>query len=815
MQKVSMNENWKVTDERGDVRQVNLPDDAMLAHGRSADSAAGDAQGYYEGGAYTYEHVFTVPADWKDSHIVLEFEGVYQDAHVYINEEEAGVHIYGYTQFYVDVDTFLRYGEENTIRVTCNNQEQPASRWYSGAGIYRPVWIWKGEKTSILPDGLRVRINSIQPASVSVEVDALGNADKARVIILDAEGNQVTTGEAEFEKLPTSDEAADQQVTEQPDSKLHKAVITLRIPDAQLWSAENPYLYEADVTLYAGEQAEDTAETTFGIRQVTWSHDGLFVNGKNTLLKGGCIHADNGILGMKTYDKADERRVRILKEAGYNALRMAHNPASRALLEACDKYGMYVMNEGWDFWYKHKTRGDYASHWEAHHMEDLDAMVSRSFNHPSVIMYSIGNEVSEPATKKGQDAARAMINHLHAVDPSRVVTAGYNLMIMSRSADGKDMYDENGGGLNANTNTGGGMNSTMYNMIVSMVGGAMDKAAKSRKVDRVVTPAVDMLDIAGYNYASGRYALEGKQHPDRILVGSETMPFKIYENWQKVKKYSYVVGDFMWVAWDYLGESGIGGWNYDPKSRSFSKPYPWKLADTGVFDIIGNPNAELGMLEAAWDVTDVPFISVQPVNHPNDKLNKAAWRGTNALPSWSWKDCDGNKAVVEIYSNQAAVEVKVNDRSLGRKKLKNGKATFKTKFASGKIEAIAYSEAGNVVQTNALISATGELHIELQPEDTQVKAGEIVYIPVSIHGENGVLESNADTLLHAEVTGGELIGFGSAMQQTEDDFITGDYHSYYGQALAIVKASSDADQITLKVSGEGLADGEVVVKIHK
>lgn len=378
------------------------------------------------------------------------------------------------------------------------------------------------------------------------------------------------------------------------------ADVELELPDARLWDAAHPNLYRCRAVLQEEGSVADETQTVFGVRKVEWSSKGLFINGKRTLLRGGCIHHDNGILGAAAHAASDRRKVKKLKEAGFNAVRSAHNPANAALLEACDEYGIYVMDESWDMWYNHKNKYDYASKFMENYRADLKAMVERDYNHPSVIMYSIGNEVSEPAAKKGVVLAEKMTDYLHALDGGRAVTGGMNLMIISRSAKGSGIYKEDGGRNDEKQQKMNGMNSTVFNMITSMVGTGMNKGANSKKADAVTSPVLDALDIAGYNYASGRYPLEGKAHPDRLIVGSETFPQDIVKNWRMVRKYPYLAGDFMWAAWDYLGETGIGAWAYTPDGKGFEKPYPWLLADVGAIDILGNPNGELYLAQAAW-----------------------------------------------------------------------------------------------------------------------------------------------------------------------------------------------------------------------
>ena len=740
MKKISFNQNWICNG-----KAVTLPHDAMIHEKRVPGHASGSAQAFFPGGSYVYEKTFEKPVA---EHIVFQFEGVYKNARVFINGKEAGGAQYGYIPFFICADELLVDGE-NTIRVECENNDQPDSRWYTGAGIYRPVWLWTGAKGGIEPEQVRVHTVSIEPAVVHVHT----GHENATIEILDGE-TVVATGSG-------------------CDAKIN-------VPDAKLWSAETPSLYTCKVTV-----ADDEAVVSFGIRTISWDNKGFYINGKRTLLRGGCVHHDNGILGAATPDEADYRRVKMMKEAGFNAIRSAHNPCSRAMLDACDELGVYMMDESWDMWFHHKNKYDYATHWRKNYLSDLAAMVNRDYNHPSVVMYSIGNEVSEPAKDEGVEKTKEMVAFLKQADGTRPVTGGFNLMIIANAKKGKGIYNEEGG-MNNDADKMSGMNSTMFNMITNMVGSGMNKSANGKAADLATTPCLDALDMAGYNYASGRYPMEGKCHPDRLIYGSETFPADIAKNWAMVKQYPYLIGDFMWTAWDYLGEVGLGAWAYTKDGTGFNKPYPWLLADTGALDILGDPNGEMFLAQAAWGLLRKPVIAVQPVNHPGKNPAKMAWRGTNALSSWAWQGCEGNKAIVEVFTDAAVVELYINGKKVGKSKVKNCKATFKTKYQSGKIEAIAYDAGGQELRSE-LFSATGKISICAEPEKTVAAAGEVVYVPVTLKGENGVVEHNADRKLTVTVEGGELLAFGSANPRTEENFDEGTYTTYYGKALAAVR----------------------------
>ena len=773
MKKISFNQNWTCNGT-----PVRLPHDAQILEKRNPAVSDG-GHGYFPGGIYTYEKIFTAPTEWEGKKVLVEFEGVYKNSTVSLNGNVVGGHKYGYTTFTVEL-TGLNYGGENTLTVVADNSKFPNSRWYTGSGIYRPVWLYLGDAAHIAYQGVKITTLSINPAVIRVETKA--NAGVS-VEILDGD-TVIATGSG--------------------------AVCDITVPNAKLWSDETPNLYTARVRC-----SSDVVEEKFGIRKISWSNKGLFINGKETLLRGGCVHHDSGILGAATNDESEWRRVRILKEAGFNAIRAAHNPCSRATLEACDHYGMYMMDETFDMWYNRKTKNDYGMDFEENWAEDTAAMVRRDYNHTSVILYSIGNEVAEPCEAKGIEYGKKQIDLIHSLDATRPVTCGLNLMIIGRAAKGQGIYqdvDKNQEDIkkaNKASDTNPQNASLMFNIMVSFVGTGMNKGGNSPKVDALATPIIDALDISGYNYGSGRYPLEEKQHPERIIFGSETFPQDIYKNWEMVKKYPYVLGDFMWTSWDYLGEAGIGAWSYTG-GMPFNRPYPWVLAGAGVIDICGTPDGSCRYASTVWGLEKVPRIAVKPVNHPGVRVSKSVWRGTNAIESWAWSGCEGNKAEVEVYSDAHAVELLVNGKSLGKKKVKECKAIFKTKYASGKIEAVAYDAGGRELLRSELNSAAGKISICAQPEKTVAAADEVVYIPVALKGENGVVEANADKKLTVTVEGGELLGFGSANPCTEEQYHTGSFTTYYGRALAIVRVQSNT--IVTVTDGSETVKAEITVK---
>lgn len=761
MEKISFNQNWMFYSESSPNRQIiDLPHDAMLFESRQANNPSTGAGAFFAGGIYHYVKHFQALTEWKGKFVAVYFEGSYRDNTILLNGHPIASCKYGYSSFLADLTSALSFDHENVLELIADNSQMPNCRWYTGSGIYRPVWLLVGENPHIAWQGVKIHTVSISPAIIHVETSHTGGEVQIDIF-------------KESQKIATA----------------FGSSANITIPHARLWDDEHPFLYRCMVTLFSEGRPVDHVNINFGIRHITYTNKGLFVNGRRILLRGGCIHSDNGLLGAKSYRESEWRRIKKLKELGFNALRMSHNPCSEEILNACDYYGIYVIDEAWDMWYRHKNPCDYASDFKENFREDLIAMVKKDFSHPSVLMYSIGNEVSEPAEKDGIILARTLVDFLHSLDPTRPVTGGMNLMIIAQAAKGKGIYQnpqeeqENSKGVDMSAQTN---SSLLFNMITSMVGSGMNKAANSRRVDQIVSPVLDALDIAGYNYASGRYPLEGKYHPKRLIYGSETFIPDLPKNWAMVNRYPYLIGDFLWTAWDYLGETGSGAWAYTSDGHSFQKPYPWLLADMGALDILGNPNGEAFLISAVWGKLDGPKIAVQPVNQKGTPA-KSSWRCTNSIPSWSWEGCDGSPAVVEVFSDAHCVALYLNGKKLNEKKVKQYMARFHIKYAPGELMAVAYDKDHVELGRDRLVSATGPKKILIRPEKKHT-SDKIHYFQIAVVGSNNIVESNDDIKIRLKVEGGTLLGFGSANPRTEESYVSGEYTTYYGQAQAIVLA---------------------------
>lgn len=763
-------------------KAVTLPHDAMLAEPRTAISAGGTNTGWYEGYDYEYQRTLTVPEnELADTHI-LEFEGVYHNAEVWLNGQKAAFRPYGYTNFYVDCAPYLHAGE-NELRVIARNADQPNSRWYSGAGIYRPVQLWKARGAHITLNGVKIRTLSLQPAIVEVRVKTT------------APGTVRLT----VDDLPAMQQESDGE-----------AVFTLTLDNARLWTPETPNLYTCRVSF-----ADDEVTETFGVRKVEWGTDGFLLNGKRYIIQGACIHHDNGLLGAVCDPDAVARKVRLLKENGYNAIRSAHNPCSKALLTECDRQGMLVMDEYIDHWYIHKTEHDYVDYFNDWWRQDLTDMVEKDYNHPCVVLYSTGNEVSETAQKRGIALTKEMTDFLHGLDDSRPVTCGVNIFFNFLSSIGFGVYSDEKAKKEAERAEKAkqrgekaakkkAVGSQFFNNLAGLLGDEfMKRGATLHGCDVKTRDAFANMDIAGYNYGIYRYKHDLKKYPQRLILGSETFCNDAYKFRELAKREPRLVGDFVWAGMDYLGEVMVGSWEYADYAETFDGGPGWVSAGSGRIDLTGKPLGEALYTRVALEADNGPYIAVCPVNHTGDRHSPSAWKMTNAMSSWSWTGCEGCKANVEVYARAARVELVLNGHTVGSKTLKNDcLARFSIPYESGTLEAVSYDAADHEIGRCKLQSAGGTTRLTLDAEEPTVKPGHLCYIRLRYTDENGITKPLARGSIQVQVRGGTLVGLGSACPFNKHSYLDSETDTYYGEALAIVRMG-DGDAMTIAAS-----DGE-------
>uniref|UniRef100_UPI003FF0E253 glycoside hydrolase family 2 TIM barrel-domain containing protein n=1 Tax=Gemmiger formicilis TaxID=745368 RepID=UPI003FF0E253 len=763
-------------------KPVTLPHDAMLAEPRTALSAGGTNTGWYEGYDYEYRRTLTVPEnELADTHI-LEFEGVYHNAEVWLNGQKAAFRPYGYTNFYVDCAPYLHAGG-NELRVIARNADQPNSRWYSGAGIYRPVQLWTARGAHITLNGVKIRTLSLDPAVVEVRVKTT------------APGTVRLT----VDDLPAMQQESDGE-----------AVFTLTLDNARLWTPETPNLYTCRVSF-----ADDEVIETFGVRKVEWGTDGFLLNGKRYIIQGACIHHDNGLLGAVCDPDAVARKVRLLKENGYNAIRSAHNPCSKALLADCDRQGMLVMDEYIDHWYIHKTEHDYVDYFNDWWRQDLTDMVEKDYNHPCVVLYSTGNEVSETAQKRGIALTKEMTDFLHGLDDSRPVTCGVNIFFNFLSSIGFGVYSDEKAKKEAERAEKAkqrgekaakkkAVGSQFFNNLAGLLGDEfMKRGATLHGCDVKTRDAFANMDIAGYNYGIYRYKHDLKKYPQRLILGSETFCNDAYKFRELAKQEPRLVGDFVWAGMDYLGEVMVGSWEYADYAETFDGGPGWVSAGSGRIDLTGKPLGEALYTRVALEADNGPYIAVCPVNHTGDRHSPSAWKMTNAMPSWSWTGCEERKANVEVYARAARVELVLNGHTVGSKTLKNDcLARFSIPYESGTLEAVSYDAADHEIGRCKLQSAGGTTRLTLDAEEPTVKPGHLCYVRLRYTDENGITKPLARGNIQVQVRGGTLVGLGSACPFNKHSYLDSETDTYYGEALAIVRMG-DGDAMTIAAS-----DGE-------
>lgn len=818
MKKQKFNQNWIFTIGSGSsldalaggnntAKQVTLPHDASIGRERNPEEPNGSGNGFFREESYVYTKTFSMNADDKDKNVYLEFEGVYQNAFVYVNNSFAGKCPYGYSNFYVDITKYLNYNEPNALKVVVKDGV-PSGRWYTGGGIYRDVNLMIAGRLHLVPD-------SVQLAAIEVEDDQAIIRAKSTIAytgigireitlcteLMDAEGNVVAADEMSV----TVEEHSEQEYQQK-----------MYVPNPNRWDAENPYLYTYRTYIKENDSVIDEETRTFGIRklQLDTKH-GLRVNGKVVKLRGGCIHHDNGIIGTAEFTHSAEARVKKLKETGFNAIRSAHYPMSRKLLEACDKYGMYVMDEYSDVWVSTKVEFDYSTQMTEWWEHDIENLVKKDYNHPCVIMYSIGNEIPEAGNKFDVQWGKKLADKLRSLDDTRYTTNSLNLLLAIMNDLPKLMAQNAAAQAAANTEKD---QPQEINSMMNNLGAMMAQFMASDFAAEKVKEACAQVDITGYNYAAARYEIDGKLFPNRILVGSETNPPDLDKNWELVEKLPYVIGDFDWTAWDYIGETGIGKINYtDQQSMGFYALYPCKIAYCGDINILGNRRPISYWRELIWGLRKAPYIAVQLPQHYGEPQSTTQWSMSDAVRSWNWNGYEGKPVKVEVYAAADEVELLINGQSVERKKVGETKkyiTIFDTTYHAGKVEVIAYSD-GKECGRDEILTASDEVVIAAKADRTQIPAdgSDIAYIDICMQDASGILNPNADKAVSISLDGpGEIMGYGSADPESEENYYDTVAKAYEGKLRAAVRGTGETGKIVVTLSADGLESVKVDVE---
>lgn len=468
-----------------DWRNLDLPHDWSIEGKINPKNPTGGAGGYFPAGIGWYRKTFPVPGEWKGKHISIYFEGVYMNSEVFINGKSLGIYPYGYTSFSYDLSPYMEFGKENVISVRVDNSQQVNSRWYSGSGIYRHVWMLVTDPLHVAQWGVAISTPDVTSKNVAVQVKTLVRNEtsvKQSVVLKTLLSNK------------NSKNAGNDQIkVELPANSEKEITQTIQVSNPLLWSPETPDLYQAQIQILKDKKVVDDIGSGFGIRSIKFTaENGFQLNGKTVKMNGGCVHHDNGCLGAAAFDRAEERKVELLKAAGFNAVRTSHNPPSETFLNACDKLGLLVMDEAFDCWRIGKNKNDYALYFDKWWRRDLESMVVRDRNHPSIIMWSIGNEIPERGEPEAIKTAKMLADAIRKIDVSRPVTSA--------------IVENN-------------KNWTAFDSLM------------------------DVHDVAGYNYHLYSAPADHQRVPSRIIVQTESYPKDAFKNWKLVQDSNYVVGD--------------------------------------------------------------------------------------------------------------------------------------------------------------------------------------------------------------------------------------------------------------------------------
>lgn len=745
-------------------RTVNLPHDWSIEGTVDPVAPAGGGGGFFPTGIGWYRRGFAAPAAWRGRRVLIEFEGVYMNAEVWINGQNLGVHPYGYTSFFLDLTPYVQLGATNVLAVRMDNSRQPNSRWYSGSGLYRHVWLTVTDPVHVAPWGVFVATTDVSAAAaqVRVEVTVRNESDAAvassvETKMLGPDGRTVATATAPIQLAPHAEGQTTDFVT---------------IPNPRLWSPATPALYRAVTRVLVGPREADRVDTPFGVRTVAVSAArGFELNGVPLKLVGGSVHHDNGPLGAAAFDRAEERRVELLKAAGFNAVRTAHNPPLPAFLAACDRLGLLVMDEAFDCWEKGKTAHDYSVVFQDWWRRDVDAMVRRDRNHPSVVFWSIGNELYERGSPEGARLARMLTDRIRELDSTRPLTAGIN---------------------------------------------GLGPAGDWTKTDALFTT----LDVAGYNYELARQAADHARLPARVIVATESYQSEAFPNWAVAHDQPYVIGDFVWSALDYLGEAGIGR-VFPPDQPAVkhweANQYPWHGAYCGDLDLTGWRKPASHYRAIVWNRGEKLYAAVRVPSPDGRPWNFTPWSMPPARSDWTWPGQEGRELTVEVDSRYDAVRLYLNGRLLGEKpttRAEEFRALFAVPYAPGTLRA-AGVKGGREVETFTLTTARASARLRLTADRARIRADgeDLCFVTVEVTDRNGRLRPDADPAVRFALHGPGLIaGVGNGDMTTLESYQANPHHLFQGRAVVVIRSTAESGRLKLTASAPGLADATVTIR---
>lgn len=741
-------------------RRVDLPHDWSIEGVTAKDEPSGGDGGYFPTGVGWYRKEIAPDSAWRGKRVWLEFDGVAPQCEVWFNGEKVGGHHYAYTPFRIDLTDHIDFDKRNSIAVRVDNSHQPNSRWYTGSGIYRHVRLVVVDPVHIAHNGMQVTTKRLarDEAEIEYAFEVVNETEETWDVlydgeILDHEGNVVLS--LNGHRLAPANE-----------SVLVKGTAEIVRPEP--WSPDRPNLYTFNLRV----GGTDEVKTSFGLRTVELSAGkGLLINGEPVELIGGCVHHDNGPLGAAAFDRAEERRVELLKAAGFNAIRTSHNPPSPAFLDACDRLGILVIDEAFDGWAAPKKKHDYSTVFAEKCHGDLQAMIDRDRNHPSVIMWSIGNEVYERGNEEGQRIADDMSHLARKLDPTRPVTMALN---------------------------------------------GLEKKEDWPKLD----PMFSAVDAAGYNYEIHRHAQDHERVPKRVLYCSESFPSRVFESWQAAHDQPYVIGDFVWSGLDYLGEAAIGR-VFSPdepvKQHWEAEHFPWHGAYCGDLDITGWRKPTSHYRNIVWNRGEKLYVAVIAPTPDGRPWGLGGWAVPTALPSWTWPGHEDKPLTVEVFSRHPSVRLYLNDKLIGEQSTtreQEFRAKFEVPYASGTLKAVGVAE-GKEAEMKQLVTAGPAHSIRLTADRKAIRADrqDLCFVTVEVVDADGNLCPNADHLIKYELDGpASIAGVGSGDLTSRESYQANPRRVFQGRGLVVVRSGDEIYRLKLTASADGLQSDTVPIE---
>jgi beta-galactosidase len=740
-------------------RKLDLPHDWSIEGKVNPKNPTGGAGGYFPAGIGWYRKNFKAPNEWKGKSVTIYFEGVYMNSEVFINGKSLGVYPYGYSSFSYNLAPYLDFNKENVIAVRVDNSKQVNSRWYSGSGIYRHVWMMVTNPVHVAHWGVAISTPVVSAKKATVHVKTLVK-------------NETSSSQSAIVKTilwnKSSKNAGNSQIKiELPANSEKEISQTINVLKPLLWTPETPNLYQAQIQVIKEKQVVDDTKTNFGIRSIKFTaENGFQLNGKTVKINGGCVHHDNGCLGSAAFDRAEERKVELLKSAGFNAVRTSHNPPSEAFLNACDKLGLLVMDEAFDCWRIGKNNNDYSKYFNQWWQCDLEAMVLRDRNHPSVFMWSIGNEIPERGDHSAIETAKMLANAIKKIDSDRPVTSAI-----------------------------------------------VDNGKDWSKFDTLMA----VHDVAGYNYHLQSAPDDHQRVPTRIIVQTESYPKDAFVNWKLVQDNNFVIGDFVWTAMDYLGESGIGRWYYSgdvPGEHWELDLFPWHGAYCGDIDLIGWRKPISHYRSMLYNNNEKLYMAVREPAPTPIEIKETWWSVWPTWESWTWPGFEGKTVQVEVYSKYPKVRLYLNNKLVGEQATtldQQFKATFTLPYSSGLLKAIGI-ENGKEIESTILQTSGDAAKIILTADRKEILANgqDLSYITVEITDKDGIFQPNATNRLHFKIDGpGIITGVVNADMKDCEQYVGNTRKAWHGRALVVIKSTHSAGNIKLIVTSPGLTETNI------